>query len=124
MMLRLSRCLLSGGAGRSWKTPLNKSCPAKVFFFHYHGDYPHTLASLPLVSMSTLSSSSSTTTKATASAVKLDTIDLTFKDTEQAYKSKKTSELVRAILVLYISSFDVIINNHVAVSISLFYLYI
>lgn len=46
----------------------------------------------------------------------VDTIDLTFRDTKQAYKSKTTYELLRAIFVLKISQFDIIVFNHAIVS--------
>lgn len=41
-----------------------------------------------------------------------DKLDLTFTDSKEAYKSKKTSELIRAYLVLKLSSFDYIVLNH------------
>lgn len=44
-----------------------------------------------------------------------DTLDLTFRDTKQAYKSKTTAELLRAVIVLYISSFDTLVYNHAKV---------
>ncbi|KAI2799457.1 hypothetical protein BLOT_011358 [Blomia tropicalis] len=48
----------------------------------------------------------------TEPARKLDKIDLTFSNTKQAYKSKRTYELFRGILVLTISQFDFIVQNH------------
>ena len=48
----------------------------------------------------------------TEPAQKLDKIDLTFSNTKQAYKSKRTYELFRGILVLTISQFDFIVQNH------------
>lgn len=45
-----------------------------------------------------------------------DKLDLTFTDTKEAYKSKKTSELIRAYLVLKLSSFDFLVLNHEKVS--------
>ena len=39
-------------------------------------------------------------------------LDLTFTDTKEAYKSKRTSELIRACLVLKLSSFDFLVQNH------------
>lgn len=44
-----------------------------------------------------------------------DPLDLTFSNTKEAYKSKTTSELIRALLVLKLSSYDVLINNHAKV---------
>lgn len=40
-----------------------------------------------------------------------DPLDLTFSDTKQAYKSKTTPELIRALVVLKLSSFDFLVNN-------------
>lgn len=39
-------------------------------------------------------------------------LDLTFSDTKEAYKSKRTSELIRACLVLKLSSFNYLVQNH------------
>lgn len=44
-----------------------------------------------------------------------DKLDLTFSNTKDAYKSKTTSELIRALLVLKLSSYDILINNHARV---------
>lgn len=41
-----------------------------------------------------------------------DKLDTTFTNTEQAYRSKTTFELIRAIAVLYVSSFDTLVYNH------------
>ena len=46
---------------------------------------------------------------------KLDPLDLTFRNTKQAYKSKTTYELLRAIFVLKISQFDILVYNHAVV---------
>lgn len=43
---------------------------------------------------------------------RIDPLDLTFHNTKQAYKSKKTSELLRAVFVLYLSQFDSLVFNH------------
>lgn len=43
---------------------------------------------------------------------RLDPLDLTFRDTKQAYKSKTTYELLRAIFVLKISQFDYLVYNN------------
>ena len=42
----------------------------------------------------------------------VDPLDLTFSNTKEAYKSKTTWELMRALLVLKLSSYDFLINNH------------
>ena len=39
-------------------------------------------------------------------------LDLTFTNTKEAYKSKKMSDLIRACLVLKLSSFDYLVQNH------------
>lgn len=41
-----------------------------------------------------------------------DPLDLSFNNTKEAYKSKKTSELIRAFLVLKLTSYDFLVNNH------------
>ena len=41
-----------------------------------------------------------------------DPLDLTFSNTKEAYKSKTTGELTRALLVLKLSSYAFLINNH------------
>ena len=46
---------------------------------------------------------------------RIDPLDLTFHNTKQAYKSKKTSELLRAVFVLYLSQFDSLVFNHAKV---------
>lgn len=46
---------------------------------------------------------------------RLDPLDLTFRDTKQAYKSKTTYELLRAIFVLKISQFDYLVYNNAMV---------
>ena len=38
--------------------------------------------------------------------------DLNFDNTREAFKSKTTSELIRALLVLKLCSFDLIVNNN------------
>lgn len=48
-----------------------------------------------------------------------DPLDLTFSNTKQAYKSKTTLELVRALIVLKLSSYDILIDNHAKVSLVL-----
>lgn len=47
-----------------------------------------------------------------------DPLDLTFSDTKQVYKSKTSYELARALVVLKLSSFDFLINNHKKVSLN------
>ena len=39
-------------------------------------------------------------------------LDLTFTDTKEAYKSKKTSDLIRACLILKLSQFKFLVQNH------------
>ena len=63
-----------------------------------------------------LSSVRNLSTNNSSSPRKLDQIDLTFRNTEQAYKSKTSFELFRAIVVLWVSQFDFIVYNHVKVS--------
>jgi len=46
---------------------------------------------------------------------KVDPLDLTFSNTKEAYKSKTTFELVRALLVLKLSSYGFLVNNHAKV---------
>ena len=41
-----------------------------------------------------------------------DPLDLSFSNTKEAYKSKTTLELTRALLVLKLSSFNFLIANH------------
>lgn len=50
---------------------------------------------------------------------RLDPLDLTFRDTKQAYKSKTTYELLRAIFVLKLSQFDFIVFNNAMVRLTL-----
>lgn len=45
-----------------------------------------------------------------------DELDLTFNSPKDAFKSKKTSELVRAYLVYQICSFDWLVENNAMVS--------
>lgn len=45
-----------------------------------------------------------------------DPLDLTFSNTKDAYKSKTTGELVRALVVLKLSSYDFLVFNHTKVS--------
>ncbi|KPM06402.1 proline dehydrogenase 1, mitochondrial-like protein [Sarcoptes scabiei] len=61
---------------------------------------------------SKLSRSKSTILSSQISCRKLDQLDMTFTNTEQAYRSKTTYELIRAIVVLYLSSFDVLVYSH------------
>ena len=48
-----------------------------------------------------------------------DPLDLTFSNTKQAYKSKTTLELIRALVVLKLSSYGFLIDNHAKVSLVL-----
>lgn len=43
-------------------------------------------------------------------------LDLTFSSAEEAFRSKKTSELIRALLVFNLCSVDFLVNNHRQVS--------
>nr|XP_027201270.1 proline dehydrogenase 1, mitochondrial-like [Dermatophagoides pteronyssinus] len=61
---------------------------------------------------STSTTSTSTTIESSSSKRNCDKLDLTFSNTEQAYRSKTTFELIRAIAVLYVSSFDTLVYNH------------
>lgn len=46
-----------------------------------------------------------------------DELDLTFENTKDAYKSKTTSELIRALVVLKLSTYDYLVENNKRVSI-------
>ena len=86
--------------------------------------YPHYHGSLLVRCLSTGSSSSSSSsvpsTRTTATTKinhrRRDEIDLTFRNTAQAFKSKRTSELIRAIIVLTLSKFDILVYNYAIVS--------
>ena len=71
---------------------------------------------------STSTTSTSTTIESSSSKRNCDKLDLTFSNTEQAYRSKTTFELIRAIAVLYVSSFDTLVYNHDKVSVVLVFL--
>lgn len=43
-------------------------------------------------------------------------IDLTFNNTKECYKSKRTSELMRALIVLKLCSYPLLVDNHQKVS--------
>lgn len=47
-------------------------------------------------------------------------INLAFDDAKEAYRSKRTSELARALLVFNLCSIDALVNNQKAVSCSIF----
>lgn len=115
-MLRIDNCfnrLLWSGFNsiRSSKTPfVTASHPSIICFIQNHQIHHHRHCHTR-----TFSSSSSTTTTTTTTVGKnsiRDKLDLTFSDTEQAYRSKTTFELIRAIAILYVSSFDTLVFNH------------
>lgn len=55
---------------------------------------------------------------ATARSGQRDVLDLTFTDTRAAYKSKTNYELLRALIVLKLTSYDFLTRNHTKVRIS------
>ncbi|KAH9493345.1 hypothetical protein DERF_014097 [Dermatophagoides farinae] len=111
-MLRIDNCfnrLLWSGFNsiRSSKTPVvTASHPSIICFIQNHQIHHHHHCHTR-----TLSSTTTTTTTVGKNSIR-DKLDLTFSDTEQAYRSKTTFELIRAIAILYVSSFDTLVFNH------------
>jgi len=54
---------------------------------------------------------SSSTSRPTPPPVR-EPLDLSFSNTRDAYKSKTTNQLLRALLVLKLSSYDFLVHNH------------
>lgn len=66
------------------------------------------LQSRPLTSQTTVNGSNNQKKDKTP----FNKLDLTFSDTKEAYQSKTTAELFRAIFILQISQFKFLVHNH------------
>lgn len=88
-------------------------CPVRYQYTATHQNHHEHAPSVGPTIVNDLRESATTQTGQPAQRDKL---DLTFNDTKNAYKSKRTSELVRAYIVLKLSSYDILVKNHKKVS--------